>query len=136
MKALLRLIYTSRSRVHFDDASLASLLHQSRVNNYRSGITGVLSFSHGFFLQVLEGPEREVISRYAKIIGDPRHEDCELLDISLTWDRLFSNWTMGFVGEIKRVGGHYNEMRDYRIIRDDAENTRALLDALMEILTE
>jgi len=136
MKTLLRLIYTSRSNVQLDEAGLASLLEQSRSNNYDSGITGVLSFGHGFFLQVLEGPERELISRYSKIIADPRHRDCEILEVSLTQDRLFPNWTMGFVGEFKRGAAHYNELLDYRIIRDDATRTRALLKDLLEIVTE
>jgi hypothetical protein len=136
MNTLLRLIYTSRANVRFDEASLNSLLEQSRGNNYDSGITGVLSFGHGFFLQVLEGPERELITLYSKIIADPRHRDCQILDVGVTLDRLFSNWTMGFVGEIKRVGSHYNEMLDYRIIRNDAASTRSLLNALLEILTE
>jgi len=136
MKTLLRLIYTSRSNVQLDEAGLASLLEQSRSNNYDSGITGVLSFGHGFFLQVLEGPERFLISRYSKIIADPRHRDCEILEVSLTQDRLFPNWTMGFVGEFKRGAAHYNELLDYRIIRDDATRTRALLKDLLEIVTE
>ena len=136
MKTLLRLIYTSRSNVRFDEAGLASLLEQSRGSNYDSGITGVLSFGHGFFLQVLEGPERELISLYSKIIADPRHRDCEILDVSLTQDRLFPNWTMGFVGEFKRGAAHYNELLDYRIVRDDAARTRALLNELLAIVTE
>ncbi|MGY6216974.1 BLUF domain-containing protein [Methylolobus aquaticus] len=136
MKTLLRLIYTSRSNVHLDEAGLASLLEQSRGNNYDSGITGVLSFGHGFFLQVLEGPERELISLYSRIIADSRHRDCEILDVSLTHDRLFPNWTMGFVGAFKRGSAPYNELLDYRIVRDDAAKTRALLDDLLEIVTE
>lgn len=136
MKTLLRLIYTSRASVRFDDASLASLLEQSRGNNYHTGVTGVLSFGHGFFLQVLEGPERDLITLYSKIIADPRHRDCQILDVGLTQDRLFSNWTMGFVGEVRRLGGHYNELLDYRVIRDDAASTRTLLDSLLEIVTE
>ena len=64
MKSLLRLIYTSRSSVPFDEASLENLLEKARLNNYHTGITGVLSFGNGFFLQVLEGPERELVNLY------------------------------------------------------------------------
>ena len=136
MKNLLRLIYTSRACIPFDDASLKALLEKSRINNYHTGITGVLSFGNGFFLQVLEGPDREVITLYSKIIADPRHRDCEILDISLTHQPLFSNWTMGFVGQVKKIGDHYNEMLDYRTIREDPERTRNLLNALLEIVSE
>jgi hypothetical protein len=136
MKSLLRLIYTSRASIPFDEASLNALLEKSRHNNYGHGITGVLSFGNGFFLQVLEGPERDLITTYAKIIADGRHRDCAILDISLTHQRLFSSWTMGFVGDIRKVGGHYNELLDYRVIREVPVDTVKLMNALVEILSE
>ena len=136
MQSLIRLIYTSRACIPFDKASLDALLEKSRSNNYHAGITGVLSFGNGFFLQVLEGPERQMIPLYATILADPRHRNCEILDINLTHERMFSNWTMGFVGAVTKIGGHYNEMLDYRIIREDPERTRGLLNALLEIVTE
>jgi hypothetical protein len=136
MQSLLRLIYTSRASVPFDETGLAKLLEKSRSNNYHTGITGVLSFGNGFFLQVLEGPERELITVYAKILADARHRDCEILDLNLTRERMFSNWTMGFVGEVRKLGGHYNEMLDYRVLREDPDQTRGLLSSLLEIISE
>jgi Sensors of blue-light using FAD len=72
--------------MRFDEAGLTTLLEQSRGNDYDSDITGVLSFGHGLFLPVLEGPERDLISRYSKIIAEQCLRDCEILDVSLTQD--------------------------------------------------
>lgn len=134
MKTLLRIIYTSRASIPFDDVSLNSLLDQARSSNYHAGITGVLSFGHGFFLQVLEGPEARLISLYSKILNDRRHRDCQIIDMAFTHQRLFCNWTMGFVGEINKIGQSYNEIIDYRVVREDLAETRFLLDSLLEIV--
>ena len=136
MKNLLRLIYTSHATVPFDAAAVESLLVKARRNNYDSGITGLLSFSHGHFLQVLEGPETEVLPLYARILQDSRHRECVIISIQLTRQRLFPNWSMGHVQPNPRVGSHYNELLDYRTVIDDLEATRRLLDDLFEIVME
>jgi hypothetical protein len=136
MKNLLRLIYTSHATVPFDAAAVESLLVKARRNNYDSGISGLLSFSHGHFLQVLEGPETEVLPLYARILQDRRHRDCVIISIQLARLRLFPNWRMGHVQPNPRVGSLYNEMLDYRIVNDDVAAARRLLDELLEIVTE
>jgi hypothetical protein len=135
-KNLLRLIYTSRAGVRFDEGSLQALLERARSNNYHNGITGVLSFGNGFFLQVLEGPEDRLITLYAKILADTRHRDCAILDVHLAEQRLFANWSMGYVSDFRKIGGHYNEMLDYRTVREDRDGTLNLLEALLEIVSE
>jgi hypothetical protein len=136
MKEFLRLIYTSRATSSFDADNLDQLLEKSRSNNYGKGITGVLTFGHGFFLQVLEGPENELIKLYSTIMADPRHNQCAILDIRLTYVRMFSNWSMGYASFPGKIGGHYNELLDYRVINDNPEHTKVLLDSLLEIIRE
>ena len=58
-EALERLVYCSRARI--DTASLqviAEILGVSQRNNARDGLTGALAINEGWFLQVLEGPDR------------------------------------------------------------------------------
>lgn len=46
-------------------------------------------------MQVLEGPEQDVLRKYVKILDDPRHSDAQILYISPANDRIFEKWSMG-----------------------------------------
>ena len=52
---LVRLMYASRALPAVDQEELLAILKKSKVNNPKAGITGVLCFSEGIFIQVLEG---------------------------------------------------------------------------------
>lgn len=89
------LTYMSTATTPLLTEEIASLLRKSRENNERSGLTGMLLFKEGRFMQVLEGPEQVVRARYAVISADPRHTDIKMLldeEIEL---RRFPQWTMG-----------------------------------------
>jgi hypothetical protein len=78
------------------NADLKFLLRQSRANNLRHGITGLLLYGNGHFLQVLEGAEQAVRSIYAIIRNDSRHSRVTLLADGLIRARVFTDWSMGF----------------------------------------
>jgi hypothetical protein len=72
------------------------LLHQCRENNRRQGITGMLLYNDGNFVQVLEGPQEAVDRLLATIKHDLRHKGVlELLRGDLA-ERQFPDWSMGF----------------------------------------
>ena len=131
---MLRLVYTSKPYGSMEDSVLDDLLERSRSKNYKSGITGVLHFGNGSFLQVLEGPETEVINLYSKITADPRHRNCIILSINLVQDRLFGNWSMGFLSGKRKITHGYNELLDYRQARHDKEEISGVLEMLLEVL--
>ena len=54
---MLQMIYTSAATKPISPKELQELLVISRRNNIRDGITGMLLFEDGTFLQVLEGEE-------------------------------------------------------------------------------
>ena len=93
-----RLIYTSVARgvePTFDE--LASILRQANANNARAGLTGILCYARGKFLQALEG-ERSVVNRvYRKIAQDSRHHDCEILSFTAIDTHRFVDWSMRLV---------------------------------------
>lgn len=91
-----RLIYVSSAVEYFDEAALEDLLAQARVNNATLGITGLLLYGEGAFLQLLEGPREAVESLYASIREDPRHTLCLVLDEEAHVPRLFGDWRMAF----------------------------------------
>lgn len=45
-------------------------------------------------MQVLEGPENEVLRQYVKILDDPRHNQAQILYISPANNRIFEKWSM------------------------------------------
>jgi hypothetical protein len=91
-----RLIYVSSAIEYFDEAALMDLLAQARANNARLGITGLLLYGEGAFLQLLEGPRDAVEALYATIREDSRHTLCMVLDEDAHVPRLFGDWRMAF----------------------------------------
>jgi hypothetical protein len=94
---LVRLMYASRAVAGTDAEMLAAIVKQSKSNNGATGITGLLCFSDGIFLQVLEGGRHAVSALYNRIAADPRHADVVLLSYAEITERRFSGWSMGQV---------------------------------------
>jgi hypothetical protein len=96
---LVRLLYASRAPAPADAETLASILKQSKENNARVGVTGVLCFcaNSRIFMQVLEGGRSAVSKLYNRIAQDPRHQDVTLLSYEEIGERSFASWSMGQV---------------------------------------
>ncbi len=92
---LVRLMYASRAADSVNQNELVAILKKSKANNPPVGITGVLCFSAGIFLQVLEGGRTPVSALYNKIANDPRHRDVVLLSFEEVDERHFAGWSMG-----------------------------------------
>lgn len=93
---LISLIYLSAATVPFSKLDLLDLLTKSRENNSRLGITGMLLFKDGNFMQVLEGPEKKVCELYEKITQDRRHRRLITISQGPCAARSFGDWSMGF----------------------------------------
>lgn len=61
------LVYVSSAVVPFSKAELLSLLTKSRENNSKVGLTGLLIYKDGSFMQVLEGEETAVLATHERI---------------------------------------------------------------------
>lgn len=96
-ETFLQLIYMSAATVSFTEQDLAELLSIAKKNNEEIGVSGLLIFHEGSFLQVLEGPEEAVIETYDRIAEDPRHSEVGLLLKQEVLARSFGNWEMGYV---------------------------------------
>lgn len=90
-------MYASRAVSTVDQDELLSILRKSKANNPDVGVTGVLCYSEGIFLQVLEGGRSAVNKLYNHIARDPRHSDVELLCYEEIGERKFAGWSMGQV---------------------------------------
>lgn len=93
---LYSLVYTSAATVPFTPDDLEHLLRNSRTRNHDDGITGLLLYRRGRFVQFLEGPESAVQALLARIRADPRHENIRVLIDGFTPSRQLPEWTMGY----------------------------------------
>jgi len=98
---LVRLLYASRPAAALDTATVESIMEQSRSNNPRQGITGLLCFSDDIFIQVLEGGRDEVCELFNAIVRDQRHNNVRILHFEEIPERRFGGWTMGQVNIAK-----------------------------------
>ena len=94
---LVRLMYASRAVPAVDQEELISILKKSKANNPKAGVTGVLCYSEGIFMQVLEGGRVAVNLLYNRIASDARHSDVVLLHYEEIAERRFAGWSMGQV---------------------------------------
>ena len=90
------LVYVSSATRPFSGEDLRVLLETCRKNNAELGVTGMLLYKDGNFMQVLEGDEREVRILYEKISTDTRHKDDIVLLQGPVAERQFPDWAMGF----------------------------------------
>ena len=91
---LVRLLYASRA-VDPTPEAIETILSQSRHSNPTCGITGILCYGGGIFLQAIEGGRMAVSELYGHIQKDKRHKDVVLLHYEEIMERRFGGWTMG-----------------------------------------
>jgi hypothetical protein len=96
--ALSQLIYISRSLLERQiERGLGAIQTSSARNNGDLSVSGLLLYSGGHFLQILEGREAVVERVFQKISGDPRHTDVTRLICQRIESRLFENWKMALL---------------------------------------
>lgn len=96
---LFSLMYISKKTEHFLVEDLIQILNVSRKKNKQLGITGVLIYNKGYFLQIIEGDVDAVTSLfYEHILKDKRHENVSVFSQGFIENRDFINWDMGFYG--------------------------------------
>jgi FAD-dependent sensor of blue light len=91
-----QLIYVSSSRANWSAAELDRLLARARVHNGARGITGMLLYVSGSFIQALEGPAAVIAPLMERVRADKRHWHVQrVVDRKVTM-RDFTDWSMGF----------------------------------------
>lgn len=94
---LVRLLYASRAVNGLSHDELNAILKRSRAYNPEHGVTGVLCYADGVFMQVLEGARDVVNELYKQIVMDPRHSEVVIVKYQEISERQFAGWSMGQV---------------------------------------
>ena len=97
---LVRLLYASRA-VDTSPEAIESILGKARQHNPENGITGILCYGGGIFLQAIEGGRMQVSDLFGHIQKDVRHKDVALLHYEEISERRFGGWSMGQVNVSK-----------------------------------
>ncbi len=130
---LVRLLYASRA-VDSSSEAITNILAHSRQYNPSLGITGILCYGGGVFLQAIEGGRMAVNDLYGHILRDARHRDVVLLDYEEIAERRFGGWTMGTVNLLKlnhSILLKYSEKPELDPYAASGKVSLALLEELM-----
>lgn len=130
---LVRLLYASRA-VDASAAAIESIFKSARQHNHDQGVTGILVYGDGVFLQAIEGGRQAISDLYGTIQRDPRHKDVVLLHYEEILERRFGGWTMGLV-DVGRVNASvllkYSERATLDPYAVSGRMSMALLEELM-----
>jgi hypothetical protein len=130
-----QLLYASNTHRDVSDAVLEDILAASRRNNAACDVTGVLLYSEGGFMQVLEGEDAAVAATYARICADKRHWNTMVL-LNRDAPRAFGAWSMGFERPLRIGEGMFaltREAIEGRLKPDAPAEIMALLQTFYRI---
>ena len=105
------LTYVSTAVELFSKEDLEHLLRESRARNSQHGITGLLLYNDGTFMQTIEGMTADVRKLYENICADTTHYGIIKLVHQDIVERVFPDWSMGFMNGPKDMEG-YNDYFD------------------------
>jgi hypothetical protein len=123
-------MYVSYAVKPLTDKELQELLQTCRSNNEKLGITGMMLYIDGKFIQVLEGDKEKINDLFDYIITDPRHKKVSKLIEGHTLKRNFPEWSMGFKSmsgkDFDNISG-FNNIEDYFKSHEVDENSHVTL---------
>ena len=91
-----QIIFAGQALTPFTPPDLEQLLERSREKNRRLNVTGLMLYKDSCFIQVLEGPDREVRDLWSTIELDFRLLSATCLSSKAIARREFGEWSMGF----------------------------------------
>ena len=112
--ALHRTVYMSTAVGVLRAEELDRIYLRAKSANSREGITGLMLFYEGVFLQVLEGPVAGVTSLMEKIRRDRRHANLVVLESGAVEARSFHQSPMHFIAARNLSAGEKQAFSDLR----------------------
>lgn len=137
MSEIIELLYASRAAFApvgggGIEPEVSRILSQSRRNNPRHNVGGVLCFRDALFFQCLEGEAQEVEAVFRKIATDPRHKDVKVLSSRSVHRRRFQSWSMKYAAVDNAIGNLLQKHGQQRFNPYVFSNN--LLGALVDLL--
>lgn len=108
-----QIVYVSSASHLMTDSELITLLNKARDNNARLGISGMLVYCDGTFIQVLEGNSAVLRTLFETIERDPRNRCCFILLHQKITQRAFEAWSMGFRADSQELADSISGYVDF-----------------------
>ncbi len=131
---LKQLIYFSKLSDIKMEQDIGKILESCVRHNKENGITGMLLYATGNFLQVLEGGKQAVDETMSRIFADPRHYDVKILIEEPIAERHFSQWNMGYQHLSEDYLRDFSEYAHFFQFRANDEAIRAKPGVAVELL--
>ena len=93
---LIQLVYVSSLTLagRLDTRVFEQIEGSARAYNAEHGITGVLCYGNGQFLQCIEGKKSHILALQQRIFADKRHKNIKILLLQAINERHFIDWRM------------------------------------------
>jgi hypothetical protein len=125
------LVYVSQTSHVLHEIDLLTILSESRANNKKKEITGMLLYLQERFIQVLEGDETVVNELYEEIRKDPRHKKVTHILEGNSAHRLFKGWSMGFKkiseSDFTKMSGFTDIEKFFSVPPTDSEGSAVMI---------
>ncbi|HWA45030.1 MAG TPA: BLUF domain-containing protein [Hypericibacter adhaerens] len=96
LEPLHQIVYVSSSRANWSEAELGRLVTRARIHNGAHGVSGMLLYVGGNFVQALEGPPSIIAPLIHRIRADRRHWHVQRIVDRKVQARDFADWSLGF----------------------------------------
>lgn len=133
--ALGHLLYISDAVQWISRADLESIREVSVRYNAEHDVTGVLFYSAGHFVQLLEGDPEEVRKLFRMIQRDARHRYLRLLVERPTDHRIFRDWNMGMLNLDQYSDAERRDLSELVRLAGQGETTADGTPVELEILS-
>jgi len=113
------LVYVSSAVRLLNPGEIQYLLERARERNREYGVTGVLLYIGGNFMQYIEGPKDNLDVIYKIILEDEQHTGIILISREAIEQRQFGEWSMAY--HTKDVEGFIGSDEDRKLIEQQLE---------------
>lgn len=96
MQDIHAIVYWSSAVRLLEETEIVRIIERARHRNAAEGITGVLLYSDGNFMQYIEGPYEPLTRVYQSIKDSPLHKNVIELYSSAVAAREFAQWSMAY----------------------------------------
>ena len=131
---MIRITYLSQESLPLSSKDLLALLTQCHQNNTGKGITGMLLYGNGTFLQTLEGETVPVEALMEKIATDPRHRGINVLKQESITERQYAEWSMGFERVTENTLAEIPSLRNFGLRNFNAQHIGSNDDVIEKLL--
>jgi hypothetical protein len=134
--ALTQVVYVSKATKPFFLDELRELVDQASTKNAELDVTGMLLYSSGCFMQVLEGEPAKVQGLFEKISKDPRHLDVQDILRMESEHRSFTHWGMRLLSLEHPTQLNVARLRELAVGIGDNTKARTVAPAMLNCMRE